>query len=313
MSETILFVDDEEYILNSVERLFADSGMKILKAENADRALNFFSKEEIAVLVSDNQMPGIKGTELLSRVREISPDTMRILMTAHADLAVAVDAINKGEVFRFITKPWNDDLLVNAVQEAVSRYQIVLSLKNQDESKLLSIAQTIELKDPYTYGHCERVAQYASIIANILDFSSETKKNLKYSCWLHDCGKIGVPGNILNKKGALDKNEFGIIMKHPRWGADVVKHARMPEIVIDTILYHHEKYDGSGYPAGISGINIPLEARVITIADVFDALTSERPYREKYSDEKAIEVMLSMKSSFFDPELFDIFLHNYSK
>ncbi|RJQ52810.1 MAG: HD domain-containing protein [Nitrospiraceae bacterium] len=304
----VLFVDDEAYVLNSVERLFLDSSMKILRASSADEALDKFTKEEIAVIVSDNQMPGIKGTELLSRVRDISPDTLRILMTAHADLSVAVDAINKGEVFRFITKPWDDDALLRAVQEAVSRYQIVLSLKKQDEAKLLSIAQTIELKDPYTRGHCERVATYALIIANALGLPEKTLKDLKYGCWLHDCGKIGVPEHILNKKGTLDPKEFEIIKKHPRWGADVARQAQLPETVVEIILYHHERYDGTGYPLGIKGPDIPLEARIVTVADVYDALTSDRPYRDRFSEEKVIAIMQSMKTIIFEPRLVDIFL-----
>ncbi|MBI5098772.1 MAG: response regulator [Nitrospirae bacterium] len=311
MSDTILFVDDEEYILNSVERLFADSGMTILKAENAKRALDFFSKEEIAVIVSDNQMPGMKGTELLARVRDISPDTLKILMTAHADLAVAVDAINKGEVFRFITKPWNDDALVQTVEEAVKRYQIVLSLKKHDEAKLLSLAQTIELKDPYTRGHCERVADYALIIANALNLPEGIKKDLKYGCWLHDCGKIGIPENILNKKGSLTQEEFEIVKKHPRWGADVARQAQLSDTIVNIILYHHERYDGAGYPLGIKSTDIHLEAKIATVADIFDALTSDRPYREKYSDKKAIDLILQMKNNILDPKLVDIFIHNY--
>jgi putative nucleotidyltransferase with HDIG domain len=308
VSDTILFVDDEENILNSVERLFAEHDIKILKAENASRALDLFSKEEIAVIISDNQMPGMKGTELLARIRDISPDTLKILMTAHADLSVAVDAINKGEVFRFITKPWDDDILLRTVQEAINRYQIVLSLKKQDEAKLLSLAQTIELKDPYTRGHCERVADYALIMSNALNLSEEIRKALKYGAWLHDCGKIGVPEKILNKEGALTNDEFEIIKKHPQWGADVVKHALLSTSVVKIILHHHEKYGGGGYPAGIKGTDIPIEARIVAVSDVFDALTSDRPYRVKYSDDEAISLMLSMKDTILDPELVDIFI-----
>ncbi|MBI4847742.1 MAG: HD domain-containing protein [Nitrospirae bacterium] len=313
MSDTVLFVDDDEYILNSIDRLLAHNGIDILRAANAKEALDFFSKLEIAVIVSDNQMPGMKGTELLAKVKEISPDTLKILMTAYGDLAVAVDAINKGEVFRFITKPWDDETLVQTVKETVNRYQIIQSLKKNDESILLSLAQTIELKDAYTRGHCERVAEYALLIADALGLPDDRKKDLLYGSWLHDCGKIGIPESILNKKAPLEHEEFEIIKHHPGWGADVVRQARLSEAVIKIILHHHERYDGSGYPAGLEKSDIPLEARIVSVADVFDALTSDRPYRKKYPEEKAIDIMHLMKASVLDPEIVDFFLANYLK
>jgi len=174
--DTVLFVDDEENILNSIDRLFAGADIKILKAANAAEALVLLSKEKITVIVSDNQMPGTKGTELLSRVSDVSPDTLKILMTAYADLETAVTAINKSEVFRFIIKPWDNDVLMGAVREAITRYHIVQALKKKDETILFSLAQTIELKDPYTREHCENVANYAMMIAGALNFEEEAKK-----------------------------------------------------------------------------------------------------------------------------------------
>lgn len=313
LSDTVLFVDDEEYVLNSLHRLFADNGIKILKATNAYDALELFNKEDIAVIVSDNQMPGMKGIELLSKVKERSPDTLKIMMTAFADLSTAVDAINRGEVFRFITKPWDDNALMHIVEEAVRRYQIIQSLKKEEEPTLLSLAQAIELKDPYTRGHCDMVAKYALLIADSLNLTEDIKKYLKYGSWLHDCGKIGVPEGILNKKGPLDHEEFEIIKNHPRWGADVARQAKMSDTVIKIILYHHERYDGGGYPSGLKATDIPFEARIVTVADVFDALTADRPYRKKYSEENAFDIMLKMKRSVLDPELVEIFFNNYLK
>ncbi len=282
--------------------------MRVLSASSAGEALSHFHREEIAVIVSDNQMPGMMGIDLLTRIKEISPDTMKILMTGYADLATAVDAINRGEVFRFITKPWEDDALIQTVQEAIKRYQIVQSLKKEDESTLLSIAQTIELKDPYTRGHCESVARYALMIADALNLSDEIKKEIRYGCWLHDCGKIGVPENILNKNGSLDENEFEIIRNHPRWGADVAVQARMSENIVKIILHHHERYDGSGYPSGLHGHTIPYVARIVTVADVFDAMTSDRPYRTAMSASQAIEEIKRCAGTQFDPVVVQAFL-----
>ncbi|MBI5666072.1 MAG: response regulator [Nitrospirae bacterium] len=313
MADTVIFVDDEEYVRSSIIRLFSDIDMRVLSASSAGEALSHFQREEIAVIVSDNKMPGMMGIDLLTRIKEISPDTMKILMTGHADLATAVDAINRGEVFRFITKPWEDDALVRTVQEAIKRYQIVQSLKREDESTLLSLAQTIELKDPYTRGHCESVARYALMIADALRLSDEIKKEIRYGCWLHDCGKIGVPESILNKKGPLDEYESEVVRNHPRWGADVAAQARMSESIVKMILHHHEKYDGSGYPSGLQGHAIPYTARITTIADVFDALTSDRPYRKKFELKKAVEIMRMMEGHVFDPEILDVFLKDCLK
>ncbi len=309
MPDTVLFVDDEEHVLNSLNRLFCDLDMRVLNASSADDALDLFDKEEIAVIVSDNHMPGMRGIDLLSRVRDISPDTMKILMTAHADLSVAVNAINRGEVFRFIIKPWDNDDLLHTVQEAVGRYNFVQSLKQSDETTLLSLARTIELKDPYTRGHSESVAAYALMIAEALHLSDESINHLKYGSWLHDCGKIGVPEHILNKNGSLDEEEYALIKNHPRWGAEVARQAQMPEQVIKIILHHHERHEGGGYPSGIKGEGLPVEVQIVTVADVYDALTSNRPYRSKYEEEKAIKVMKAMSGSVFDPEVLDVFLY----
>ncbi len=234
-------------------------------------------------------------------------------MTSHDDLSVAVDAINRGELFRFITKPWDNDSLVYTVQEAVKRYHFILSLRKGDDATLFSIAKEIELRDAYTQGHCERVAQYALMIADALNIPEETKKYLKYGSWLHDCGKIGVPENILNKKGTLDEYELDIIKNHPRWGAHLARQAQLSKTIVNIILYHHERYDGSGYPTGIIGHDIPQEARIVTIADVFDALTNNGPYRKRYSKEKAINIMKLMRGNVFDPEIVEIFLHKCLK
>lgn len=311
VDKTILFVDDEMNILNSIERLLGEEDWRILRANSAGEAMELIKKEGIAVLVSDNYMPGMKGIELLSKVRNIFPDIIRILMTAQADLSVAIDAINKGEVFRFIVKPWNNDVFKKTVQEAIQRYNIIQSLKRADEPTMLSLAQTIELKDRYTRGHCDRVAKYALAIAGELNLSEETKRNIRYGSWLHDCGKIGIPETILNKKGRLTTEEFETIKNHTVWGADVAKQAQLSEVIVKIILHHHEKFDGTGYPSGISGEEIPLEARIVSIADCFDAMTSDRVYRKANSLGEGLEKISLMQNENFDPELVKLFIHSF--
>jgi putative nucleotidyltransferase with HDIG domain len=282
--------------------------LDVLTASTALEGMELMKRNTVAVIVSDNMMPGMNGIAFLEWTKTVSPDSVRILMTGYADLHSAIESINRGEVFRFVTKPWNDTELSQIVLDSIDRYKIVSSIKSADEAKLLSLAQTIELKDPYTKGHCERVATYALMLADGMDLSDVMKKNIKYGSWLHDCGKIGVPEIILNKPSELDDEQFATMKKHSRWGADVAKTAQLPEPVVNIALYHHERFNGEGYPLGLKGINIPLEARVVAIADAFDAMTSDRPYRKKLSKEEAIAVITKSKSSSFDPALVDIFV-----
>jgi putative two-component system response regulator len=303
--DAVLFVDDEENVLSALERLFLDSGLRILRAGSGEEALELVRKGPVAVVVSDNLMPGMRGVELLSKVRDLSPDTARVLLTGYADLPTAIDAINRGEVFRFHVKPWVDAEVVATVEEGVRRYQLVRSLRQADEGTLRSIAQTIELKDPYTRGHCDRVAAYALRIAEALGLPETKLRSIRHGSWLHDCGKIGVPESILNLPGKLSEKEFEIVRKHPGWGAEV---ARLPEDVIEIILYHHERYDGRGYPTGTRGDDIPLVARIVAVADVFDAMSTDRPYAKGYDREEAVRVMGVLRGAALDPALVDLFL-----
>ncbi|MBN1635019.1 MAG: response regulator [Deltaproteobacteria bacterium] len=309
MSEKILFVDDEDYILEIAQTLFAKKGIKILVAKNAVDALALVGNNEIAVLVSDNQMPGMKGIDLLSQVKTISPDTVKILMTGYADLTTAIDAINKSEVFRFIVKPWNNKQLVDIIGDARKRYTLIKSLKKGDEAAMLSIVHALELKDASTRGHSERVAKYALLIAREMGFDADTKRAIKFGSWLHDCGKIGVSESILHHNGPLDDADIHMVRNHPLWGAEVARQARLPDVVVRIILSHHERYDGKGYPAGLKGEDIPVEARVVGIADIFDALTTERPYRKSCDIEEALDILSSIKGSVLDPVLVDLFLN----
>ena len=173
------------------------------------------------------------------------------------------------------------------------------AMQKEDEAVLRSLAQTIELKDPYTRGHCERVAEYALLIAEALNFSEKGRKEITYGSWLHDCGKIGVPEAILNFNGPINNSDFDTVKKHPEWGAEVAGHANLSEVITNIILYHHERYDGSGYPMGLKGREISIGARIINLADAYYAMTTDRPYRKAATRDKAIaEIMKSAGGQF---------------
>jgi putative two-component system response regulator len=309
MRNSVLFVDDEQPVRSAMERVFLErDDIRCLFADSAASALELLESEQVQVVVSDYLMPGMRGTEFLSRVKMLYPQTVRIMMTAHADLNIAIEAINRSEAFRFLTKPWDNQELIETVDEALMRFRLVQSLSSNDDSLYLSLAQTVELKDPYTKGHCDRVAKYALRLAEMAGFSGDILRDIRYGSWLHDCGKIGVPEAVLNSASFLSEDEMELVRKHPLWGAEVARQARMSETVVNIILHHHERFDGSGYPAGLKGEKIPVEARIVAIADVFDALYTDRPYRKAYSRETAIDIMKEMTANFFDPRLMDLFL-----
>jgi response regulator RpfG family c-di-GMP phosphodiesterase len=303
MQDSILFVDDSQITLEILQDLFHDADFRLFTAYDALTALDIVKREEITVVVSDNVMPGMSGLDFLSSLKDISPDTVKILMSAYADLASALAAINRSEVYRFILKPWEDKDMVAAVEQGRERFRMMQKIRMEDEAVLRSLAQAIELKDPSTRGHCDRVAVYAVSLAESLGLSRDYRREIKYGSWLHDCGKIGVPEAILNGPGQLSSAEFETMKRHSSWGNDVAVKANLSLVARNVIRYHHERYDGRGYPDGLSGENIPLEARIVAVADVFDALSSDRPYRPSFPLQETIGMVESMRGNVLDPEL----------
>lgn len=307
---TVLFVDDEQSIRNAIERMYLErDDVRCLFAASGQEGLDILAREDVWVVVSDYLMPGMRGIEFLSKVKGLRPETVRIMMTAYADLTIAIEAINKSEAFRFVTKPWNNRELMDTVDEALMRYQLIQALgSNEDETVYLTLAQTVELKDPYTKGHCDRVARYAVSLARAAGLAEDVVNDIKHGSWLHDCGKIGVPEGVLNFPGQLSEDDLETVMQHPRWGSEVARQARMSDTVINIILYHHERFDGKGYPSGLEAEQIPVEARIVAIADVFDALYSDRPYRNAYSFDRTLEILHEMSETHFDQRLIELFL-----
>jgi putative nucleotidyltransferase with HDIG domain len=308
MTELVLFVDDDRAILEFAEHILKDKGCHIVTMKDPVAALNYLGQERVAVLVSDYNMPVMSGLELIEKANSVSPETIKIMMTAYADLSVALSAINQCQVFKFITKPWKSNEMIYTIKDALRRYRTMQTIHRENEDVLHSLAQTIELKDPQTRGHCDRVAAYAVQIAKALGLSLDMQREIKYGGWLHDCGKIGVPEHVLNAGRKLDAHEYEIIKNHSNWGADVATKANLSEVVINIVLYHHERFDGTGYPSGLQGEDIPIEARIVSVADVFDALATDRPYRPRFSRKEAYEFIISMKAKELDPALVDLFV-----
>jgi len=305
---TIMFVDDEAGIRNALKRLFIDSPHTVLVAAGAAEALELLRSNTCAVIVSDNQMPGGSGIEFLNKARQLAPDTVRVMMTAYADLGTALNAINHCEAYRFVVKPWDNQELVELVNGCVMRYELVQSLRLKDEAVYRSLSQAIELKDHYTRGHCDRVVDFSAALGKRMGLAPDTLIHLQHGAMLHDCGKIGVPEATLNFPGKLDSDQMNVIRKHPDWGGEVARAAGMNQTTVNIILYHHEFYNGQGYPTGLAGDDIPLEARIVAVADVYDALASDRPYRKAMPPDVALRVFLEMSGTVLDPVIVGNFL-----
>ena len=174
--------------------------------------------------------------------------------------------------------------------------------------RLKTFLAIINARDRYTFGHSERVLIYCSIIASLMELAPDQKKALQYGAYLHDIGKIDIDRIILNKAGALDPDEWIVMKNHPIWGAEITKQVKVLDPAVPIILYHHERYDGAGYPTGLAEENIPIEARVLTLADAFDAMTVERSYKKARSYEEAILELQQNKSTHFDPDIVSLFV-----
>lgn len=311
--ETLLIVDDEPHIINALKRLLLGNDFNILHANSAAEGLTLVQQNEVNVVISDYCMPVRNGVEFLSQVKIISPSTERILMTAFATIDTAIEAINSGEVFRFIIKPWDNKLLLNAIDDCLMHQRLVNTLKLGEERMFHTMARMVELKDPYTRGHCQRVANCSVAIADVLDLNKAIKKEILWGGWLHDCGKVGVPEKILNFPGRLSDQDLKLIHRHSEWGASVVSEAGLSRQVVNIVMYHHEHISGGGYPLGLKGEDIPLEARIVAVADVFDALSTDRPYRSGFPMDKVRRIMAEMRGDILDPKLHDILFDNFEK
>ncbi len=299
----VLFVDDEPNFLRAVERLFDPLGQSILTAGCASEALMFLEHEEISVLVTDQRMPVTPGTELVKQARQVSPKTVRIIMSGQSDLPDILDAINEGGIYKFLLKPGDMQKLPEIVAEAQKHYIEKIVDGGDKEQMILALAEAIELKDIYTSGHCQRVAEYSLAVADRLGVSADEQRDICYGAWLHDCGKIGISEAILNYDGKLSPGQYEIIKRHAEWGSKIVSKGQFSDGVINIVLLHHERIDGKGYPIGLVGDAIPIGARIVAVADCYDALSTDRPYRHALRPWRIAKILESLKNSALDSEL----------
>ncbi len=338
----VFFIDDEPSILKSIIRITLEEPYDVFTFNDPREALAELEKKEPAVVVSDQRMPGMTGTELLGKVKDKYPDATRIILSGHTEIEAILSAINQGKIFQFITKPWKEDELKSAINEAIKHHTLIIENKRlakltkkqnkellelnknletkiaqrtqkikQNESQLKealegiihAIALTVETRDPYTAGHQTRVAELACSIAKEMNLSLDQIEGVRLAGAIHDLGKIYVPAEILNRPGKLTHIERELIHVHPQVGHDIIKDIYFPWPIAEIVYQHHERMNGKGYPRSLPGEEIILEARIIAVADVVEAMSSHRPYRPAPGIDSALEEIAKNTDILYDSEV----------
>ncbi len=315
---TILLVDDEVNNLQLLRRTLRHD-YNIMTASNGKEALEIVEHhgKEISLIVSDQKMPEMQGTEFLKQVSNEYPDIIKILLTGHLDVDAIVDSINDCHLYQYIVKPFDPEVLKMTIEGGIQKFNLLnnktVILKDLRElfyKTIKLIAAALDAKDPYTHGHSMRVTMYSMILAKKLNLDDTMLEEIETAGLLHDIGKIGIPQSILCKPGKLTNEEFEVMKSHPEQGEKMLKDIKKLTLISNWLRTHHEKWDGTGYPNGLKGEEIPLSGRIIALADTYDAMTSDRPYRKALSHETAIDEIKRCAGTQFDPVLAQLFIDN---
>jgi putative two-component system response regulator len=305
----ILAVDDEASNLQLLRQILQDD-YRLLFAKDGARALELARQEKPDMVLLDVMMPGMSGYETCAALKADAATAAApvIFVTALSDTADELEGFEVGAV-DYITKPVSPPIVR-------ARVRTHLSLVRMEELRAtrLAIVQRLglaaEYKDNETGLHVIRMSHFAQVLARAAGMSEAGAEDLLHAAPMHDVGKIGIPDRILQKPGKLDADEWEVMQRHAEIGAEIIgeHNSGMLALARSIALTHHEKWDGSGYPRGLAGEEIPLAGRIVALADVFDALTSERPYKKAWSEEAAIEFLREQKGKHFDPALVDLFI-----
>ncbi len=321
----ILIVDDDENVCRMLSRLLETSGYTSTLAADAAEARTFLRERDFDLILSDVDMPGESGIDFVRYTLADYPETAVIMVTGMDDPEIAETALEIG-AYGYIIKPFKvNEMMINISNalrrrklEIQSRFnrenleQLVLErtealkntlneLENAMEGIIQAMGLTVEKRDPYTAGHQRRVADIACAIASEMDLPKDQIEGIRMAGIIHDIGKISVPAEILSKPGRITEHEFGIIKSHPQVGYDILKTIEFPWSISQIVYQHHERMNGSGYPQGLSGEKILLEARLLAVADVVEAMASHRPYRPALGIDKALEEISKNRNILYDP------------
>lgn len=319
MKKIILIVDDDRLTLSTAQKLL-EGKYKVVAVNSGKQAYKYLERHMPDLILLDIKMPDIDGFEVMETLQS-DPHWSKIpviFLTADRSAETEIECFRVGAC-DFISKPFEPNIMLSRIRSTVELdgYRKDLQRRLDEKTKemeritiqaIMTVANTVDAKDDYTKGHSMRVAAYAELLAQRLGWSEEDIQNIYYVAMLHDVGKIGVPDAVLNKPFKLTDLEFRLIKGHTLVGAEILKDFKMFPNVNVGAKYHHERYDGKGYPEGLRGESIPLVARVIGLVDSYDAMTSNRVYRKRLSDDTVMHELEKGKGTQWDPELVDIFI-----
>lgn len=308
----ILLAEDDDFLRAMTKKLLEVQGFDVFAYSDGQTALDAFLSVSPDLIISDINMPLLDGYGLLDKVRQLPRGEVVpfLFLSAHSQREDVTQARALG-ADDFLFKPFEPEELFAAIEARLQRRR-VSELFDTREAHLQTItllANVIEARDLYTRGHVERVQAYALELGRALDWPSDELVVLEYGALLHDIGKITVPETVLNKPGELTPGELVIMQEHTIAGGKIIRGLTHLKEALPYILYHHEKWDGSGYPEGLKGESIPLEGRLLALADVYDALTSERPYHRKMGFGDALALISRDIGKHFDPLMAGVFVH----
>jgi putative nucleotidyltransferase with HDIG domain len=326
---SVLVVDDEEPIRNALRKYLKQQQFEVYAAGSGEEALQQLKLHKVALMLSDIRMPGTSGVDLVPQALEIEPDLAILMLTAVNDATSAALCMQRGAM-DYLTKPIELADLGRAVQRALKRREMQLEnrelnqwlkeevstrtaelqrerhrLERVSTATLEALVNALEAKDPYLRGHSARVADLSANIAAELQLPEEEVERIRMAGRLHDLGKIGTREGVVNKEGPLTPEEFEHVKQHVIIGAQILAPLTHLGDVVSMVRSHHERWDGTGYPEGLRGEEIPIGGRIIAAAEVFDALTTSRPYQDKMTPEQAVERLADLSDTVLDPKVFE--------
>ena len=318
----ILAVDDESGIIDSLSVFLKNSNYHFTGVTNPLEAIELVRNEHFDLLVLDFIMAPIHGDKVVEEIRKFNKDIYILLLTGHKDLVPPLETIKNLDIQGYCEKSDKFDQLLLLIESGIKSIEQSQEIRKvNDDLKVANdklkqsfvesielLRKTVDAKDPYTRGHSERVAEYSVLLGKEIGLNEEDIEILRIGGLFHDIGKIGVPDSVLLKPGKLTDEEFAEIKKHPTIGADILSTSVIFNNILSIVKHHHEKYNGTGYPDKLAGENIPYFARIAAIADTFDAMTSNRPYRSSLDLEYVINEFEKFSGIQFDPELAKAFI-----
>jgi putative nucleotidyltransferase with HDIG domain len=325
----ILIVDDEESILSALTKFLTVKGYDVSTAASGEEALDVLRRLKIAGLVVDVRMPGLSGIDLVPKVLEIEPNAAILMLTAVNDATTASLCMQRGAM-EYLTKPIDLEELHKAIQRALKRRDALMetdelnqwlkeevavrtaelrreraNLQRISVATLEVLVNALEAKDPYSRGHSARIADLSAMVAAEMGLEDEDVEAVRTAGRLHDIGKIGIREEVLVKQGPLTDDEYEHVKQHVVVGSQILAPLTHLREVIHYVRSHHERWDGRGYPDGLKGEEIPIGARILAVVEVYDALTTSRPYQEKMSSEFAVERMRDLTGTGIATDVFD--------